>query len=68
MFSFAAKIIAATCLLSHLSEARSKKIVTHDAELTSKLAAKGSKVVSKDILNHSDLQVMISVYVGSNQE
>jgi hypothetical protein len=62
---FTAKIIS-VCFLAHLSEAGSmpsKKIMTHDAEIRK---ADKSKVVSKDILNHSDLQVMISVFVGSN--
>jgi len=77
--NFAAKIIATVCLFGHISEAkRSKKIISHDAELVPKAAAKSmaltsslkhkANVVSKTILNHSDLQVMISVFVGSNQE
>jgi len=61
-------------LASFLTEdVSAKKMITHEVEVGPKSGglsrhAEKHDVVTMDIVNHSDLQVMIIVYVGSNQE
>ena len=61
------KLTALSAIASLLTwDVDARKVITHELEIAPKNVK--HDVVTMDIVNHSDLQVMIVVYVGSKQE